>query len=206
MEHVSGNGLTAAVVTVSDGVTHGTRKDESGDVAEALLGDAGFKVADRAVVPDERPQIEAVLRGLVERGVGLVATTGGTGFGPRDVTPEATRAIIEREAPGLTELMRAAGLSKTPLAALSRAVAGSAGSTLILNLPGSPRGVRESLEAVLPVVHHAVELLSGSTGAHPTGHLAPAAGASGARTAWVEVKAVRLHGSPPRRVGNSLQG
>jgi len=200
---VSGNGLTAAVVTVSDGVTHGTRKDESGDVAEALLGDAGFKVADRAVVPDERPQIEAVLRGLVERGVGLVATTGGTGFGPRDVTPEATRAIIEREAPGLCELMRAAGLSKTPLAALSRAVAGSAGSTLILNLPGSPRGVRESLEAVLPVVHHAVELLTGSTGAHPTGHLAP--GASGARTAWVEVKAVRLHGSPPCRVGNSMQ-
>ena len=202
---MSGNGLTAAVVTVSDGVTHGTRKDESGDVAEALLVDAGFQVTERAVVPDERPQIESVLRGLVERGVGLVATTGGTGFGPRDVTPEATRAIIEREAPGLCELMRAAGLSKTPLAALSRAVAGSAGSTLILNLPGSPRGVRESLEAVLPVVHHAVELLTGSTGAHPTGHLAPAAGASGARTAWVEVKAVRLHGSPPCRVGNSMQ-
>ena len=91
---MSGNGLTAAVVTVSDGVTHGTRKDESGDVAEALLVDAGFQVTERAVVPDERPQIESLLRGLVERGVGLVATTGGTGFGPRDVTPEATRAII----------------------------------------------------------------------------------------------------------------
>src|SRR3990170_9080032 len=206
MEHVSGNGLTAAVVTVSDGVTHGTRKDESGDVAEALRGDAGFQVTERAVVPDERPQIESLLRGLVERGVGLVATAGGTGFGPRYVPPEATRAIIEREAPGLGELMRAAGLSKTPLAALSRAVAGSAGSTLILNLPGSPRGVRESLEAVLPVVHHAVELLTGSTGAHPTGHPEPAPGLSGPGAAWVEVKAVRLHGSPPRRVGNSLQG
>ena len=202
---MSGHGLSAAVVTVSDGVTHGTRQDESGDVAEALLRDAGFEVIERAVVPDERPQIEALLLGLVEQGVGLVATTGGTGFGPRDVTPEATRAIIEREAPGLTELMRAAGLAKTPLAALSRAVAGSTGSTLILNLPGSPRGVRESLEAVLPVVHHAVELLTGSTGAHPTGHPEPAPGLSGPGAAWVEVKAVRLHGSPPCRVGNAMQ-
>lgn len=202
---MSGHGLPAAVVTVSDGVTHGTRQDESGDVAEALLRDAGFDVAERAVVPDERPEIEAVLRGLVERGFGLVATTGGTGFGPRDVTPEATRAVIEREAPGLTELMRAAGLSKTPLAALSRAVAGATASTLILNLPGSPRGVRESLEAVLPVVHHAVELLTGATGAHPTGHPLTKAGASVPGAAWVEAKAVRLHGSPPCRVGNAMR-
>jgi molybdenum cofactor synthesis domain-containing protein len=205
MERVSGHGLLAAVVTVSDGVTHGTRQDESGDVAEALLRDAGFEVTERAVVPDERPEIEALLRGLVGRGLGLVATTGGTGFGPRDVTPEATRAVIEREAPGLTELMRAAGLSKTPLAALSRAVAGAAGSTLILNLPGSPRGVRESLEAILPVVHHAVELLTGSPGAHSTGHLAPSAVAGASGAAWVEAKAVRMHGSPPCRVGNAMR-
>ena len=202
---MSGQGLSAAVVTVSDGVTHGTRQDESGDIAEALLRAAGFQVTERAVVPDERPEIEALLRGLAERGVGLVATTGGTGFGPRDVTPEATRAVIEREAPGLTELMRTAGLAKTPLAALSRAVAGSTGSTLVLNLPGSPRGVRESLEAVLPVVRHAVELLTGSTGAHPTGHPEPAPGVHDPAPAWVEVKAVRLHGSPPCRVGNAMQ-
>ncbi|MGZ4155422.1 MAG: molybdopterin-binding protein, partial [Actinomycetota bacterium] len=112
--------FTAAVVTVSDGVTQGTRADESGDVAERLLRDAGYELAERTVVPDDWPAIEAVLASLAARGVSLVTTTGGTGFGPRDVTPEATRAVIEREAPGLAELMRRAGLEKTPMAALSR--------------------------------------------------------------------------------------
>jgi xanthine/CO dehydrogenase XdhC/CoxF family maturation factor len=137
-----------------------------------------------------------------------VVTTGGTGFGPRDVTPEATRAVIERDAPGLAELMRSAGLEATPMAALSRAVVGSLGSALIVNLPGSPSGVRESLDAVLPVVPHAVGLLAGSTGAHPTGHehggVAAATGHGGVAPATVSATAVKVHGSPPCRVGNAM--
>jgi molybdopterin adenylyltransferase len=195
----------AAVLTVSDGVTQGTRADESGDVAMQLLSEAGFDVSDRRVVPDERPDIESALRELAATH-GLVVTTGGTGFGPRDVTPEATRAVIEREAPGLAELMRATGLAHTPMAALSRAVAGALGGTLILNLPGSPQGVRESLSSVLTVIPHAVELLGGAVGGHPTGHRdrADPRSTSEAPTTWVEAKAVRITGSPPCAVGNSM--
>jgi xanthine/CO dehydrogenase XdhC/CoxF family maturation factor len=123
------------------------------------------------------------------------------------VTPEATRAVIEREAPGLTELMRATGFAHTPMAALSRAVAGALGGTLILNLPGSPQGVRESLASVLPVIPHAVELLGGATGGHPTGHrvdAGPFAAAGASSTTWVEAKAVRIMGSPPCAAGNSM--
>jgi molybdopterin adenylyltransferase len=194
----------AAVITVSDGVAQGTRDDGSGAVAERLLRDGGFDVSERRVVPDERPEIEAALRELAASH-GLVVTTGGTGFGPRDVTPEATRAVIDREAPGLAELMRSTGMAHTPMAALSRAVAGTLGGTLIINLPGSPSGVRESLGSVLAVVPHAMELLVGATGAHPTGHadhdqMDPDIEATG----WVEAKAVRVIGSPPCRVGNSM--
>ena len=155
--------LRAAVITVSDGVTHGTRADESGDLAERQLTESDYSVVDRVVVADDQPAIVAALRAQINAGTRLILTTGGTGFGPRDVTPEATAEVIERPAPGLSELMRAAGLEHTPMAALSRGVAGAAGSSLILNLPGSPKGVKESLDAVIEVLPHALRLLAGDT-------------------------------------------
>ena len=115
------------------------------------------------MVADERPAIIEALRAQIDAGTRLIVTTGGTGFGPRDVTPEATTEVIERPAPGLPELMRAAGLAHTPMAALSRGVAGATGACLILNLPGSPKGVKESLDAVIEVLPHALRLLAGDT-------------------------------------------
>lgn len=152
---------TAVVITVSDGVSSGNREDKSGEALQALLTDAGFEVR-RVVVPDEMPSIvTAIQRAATE--ASLVVTTGGTGFGPRDVTPEATAQVLEREAPGLTHMMLAHGLGSTVMAGLSRARAGSMGSTLVINVPGSARGAVEGLEAVLEVIPHALDLLSGDT-------------------------------------------
>lgn len=152
----------AAVITLSDGVIAGTRQDRSGDVLSEMLGEAGYEIGVRKAVEDTEDLIVAA---LVEAccEVDLVVTTGGTGLGPRDVTPEATRRVIEREVPGLAQMMMAAGLAVTPMAALSRAVVGARGSTLIINLPGSPKGVVENLEPVLGILPHALDLLAGDT-------------------------------------------
>jgi len=150
------------ILTVSDRGARGEREDRSGPaLAEAILALPGAEVVAQAVVPDERPEIEAALRRWVAEGLDLILTTGGTGFSPRDVTPEATRAVIEREAPGLAEAMRAESLRITPHAMLSRAVAGMAGSTLIVNLPGSPKAACENLRTLLPALPHGLDKLRG---------------------------------------------
>ena len=153
----------AVVVTCSNRSAAGEREDASGPALVKALREAGFDVApDAIVVADDENEIASVLTRLADAGHGLILTTGGTGLSPTDVTPAATRRVIEREAPGLAELMRAAGLASTPMAALSRGVVGTRGQALIANLPGSPRGASESLAALLPVLRHALDQLGGS--------------------------------------------
>lgn len=153
------------MLTISDASFLKMRRDESGPAVRARLEEQGWEVPLLEVLPDERPQIAARLRQLADSGeYDAVFTTGGTGAALRDVTPEATRDVVEREMPGLGELMRAEGRKFTPLSYLSRATAGLRGTTLIVNLPGSPKGAVQSLDTVLPLVPHIVELLHGKTG------------------------------------------
>ena len=157
--------INAAVLTISDSVHNGARADRSGPAVRDRLERLGWAVSVMEVLPDETGPIETRLATLADGGqVSAIFTTGGTGVSARDVTPEATLAAIEKEIPGLSELMRMRGRESTPLAALSRAVAGTRGSVLIVNLPGSPRGAVESLDAIVDLVPHVLELLRGNTG------------------------------------------
>lgn len=159
--------ISVGILTVSDTAARGGREDLSGATIREMVGSVGGEVVAYQVVADEADQIASVLRQWAdERGLDLILTTGGTGLSPRDVTPEATRSVLEREIPGMAEAMRAEGLKKTPRAMLSRALAGTRGRSLIVNLPGSPKGVRESLGAILDVLPHALEILQ----ARPTDH------------------------------------
>lgn len=158
------SGIRAVVITVSDACSRGERKDESGEVLMQLLKETGAEIGATKIVSDDlEPLTETLLEFANRPDVDLIVTTGGTGFAPRDNTPEATLAVIEREAPGLAEAMRLETLKHTPMAMISRGVCGICSGTLIINLPGSPKAVRESFAVIRPVLNHAVALLKGDT-------------------------------------------
>jgi molybdopterin adenylyltransferase len=157
--------IRAAIVTVSDSVAAGTRQDRSGTILRERVEGLGWQVAAEEIVPDEISAIASVLTRLADSAqVSLVLTTGGTGVALRDVTPEAVRTVIQREIPGLGEMMRAEGRKITPFAALSRSMVGVRGTTLIVNLPGSPKGAVESLDAIVQLIPHIIDLIEGRTG------------------------------------------
>jgi len=161
------NTIQAAVVTISDKGYTGQREDVSGPLLVDLVGRMGAEVVRREIVPDEREEIVRLLVGLADEiELDLVMTTGGTGVTPRDVTPEATRAVIEREMPGLAEAVRFEGYRQTPLAVISRGVAGIRGRTLIVNLPGSPNAVRDGMETLSPILPHAIRMIRGQDTEH----------------------------------------
>lgn len=156
--------IRAAVITVSDACSRGEREDKSGAALVQLLQEIGAEIVEHRIVSDDLEALRETLREIAVRAeVNLIVTTGGTGLGPRDNTPEATRSVIEREAPGIVEAIRAASLKVTPMAMISRGVAGVVSGTLIINLAGSPKAVRESFAVVKPVLSHAVDLLAGKT-------------------------------------------
>lgn len=161
------NTISVGIITVSDKASRGERQDTGGPTVRELALGAGFATGDQVVVPDERARIADEIRRMAdERQYDLVFTTGGTGLSPRDVTPQATLETLDYEVPGLAEAMRAESLKKTPAAMTSRAVAGVRGRTLVVNLPGSPKAVRECLEVILPALPHAVSVMRGAVGDH----------------------------------------
>ena len=166
--------LRLAILTVSDACSRGERRDKSGELIAEWCEAAGWSIAARDVVPDERALITTRLLEWADRGdLDVVLTTGGTGFGPRDVTPEATRPVLEREAPGLAEEIRRRGLASTPHAVLSRGLAGTRGAALVVNLPGSPGGVRDGLAVLRPLLPHVCALLRGESPSHEPGPRTP---------------------------------
>jgi molybdopterin adenylyltransferase len=162
--------MKVGILTVSDKGARGEREDRSGPAIREMIEAAGGEVVRTKIVPDEREDIRSALMAWSDEGLDLVLTTGGTGFSPRDWTPEATKSVIEREAPGLPEAMRRAGAEKTPTAMLSRAAAGIRRATLIVNLPGSEKAVRECLAVLLPALPHAVDILRGAASECGTPH------------------------------------